>query len=421
MTIRYLWLTFCDPDPPINGQFIYSGGLIRAVANANVDLTVLGLSRQEGPTHRRREPRTDWQLAEDRQASKWSKLLSSLPLLTLRSRVPDMEAAVTAHLAKGDWDAVVFDSITGAWALSAVLRYRKRHPQAKVVYVAHNVESTVAWHLAGAERGWKRPFKMLDAFKMQCLERRLLRAADLLMADAPDICATLEAMSGEKPVRFLPPGYGGSRMVAKTIGSSLPRRAVLVGSFDWPPKRVSLETFLTAAVAPFSSAGIELQVVGRTEASYVAALRRRFPSIGFVGTVQDLRPYMAEARIALVPDLLGAFKLKTLDYVFNRLPIFAIDGAVPGTPLENGRAIRLYRSHEALAHGVVAAIDDFAALNAQQEEAYALCSDCFDWNTIGRDFAAYIGDAPASRLGGRARTWQLLQSRHPGAPPGRSR
>ena len=33
---------------------------------------------------------------------------------------------------------------------------------------------------------------------------------------------------------------------------------------------------------------------------------------------------MEHARVALVPDELGGFKLKGLDYVFNRLPILAM-------------------------------------------------------------------------------------------------
>ena len=53
-------------------------------------------------------------------------------------------------------------------------------------------------------------------------------------------------------------------------------------------------------------------------------LRQRFASVTFIGSVEDVRPYMASARIALVPDELGGFKLKGLDYVFSRLPVLAM-------------------------------------------------------------------------------------------------
>ena len=46
-----------------------------------------------------------------------------------------------------------------------------------------------------------------------------------------------------------------------------------------------------------------------------------------------------------MPDLLGGFKLKGLDYVFNRVPILAMRVALPGMPLEDGRSIGLFDSH----------------------------------------------------------------------------
>jgi hypothetical protein len=99
-----------------------------------------------------------------------------------------------------------------------------------------------------------------------------------------------------------------------------------------------------------------------------------------------------------VPDLLGGFKLKGLDYVFNRLPILAMRIALPGMPLEDGRSIGLFDSHSALADGVVALIDDFAGLNARQEHAYAACADRFDWDRIGRHLVAHLRGTTGRRV-----------------------
>ncbi len=94
------------------------------------------------------------------------------------------------------------------------------------------------------------------------------------------------------------------------------------------PKRVSLEAFLVAGAAILAEADVGLQIVGEVETAYLERLRRRFPSVEFVGPVPDVQSYMAGARLALVPDLLGGFKLKGLDYVFNRLPILAMREAL---------------------------------------------------------------------------------------------
>src|SRR5262249_34559771 len=113
-------------------------------------------------------------------------------------------------------------------------------------------------------------------------------------------------------------------------------------------------------------------------------------SVSFVGLVEDVRPYMAAARIALVPDLLGGFKLKGLDYVFNRVPILAMRVALPGMPLEDGCSIGLFDSHQAPIEGVLSLIDDFAALNRRQAAGFEACAARFDWKRIGRRLLAQI-------------------------------
>jgi glycosyltransferase involved in cell wall biosynthesis len=392
--VRYLWLTLCDPEPQINGQFIYSGGLIRAVANAGAELTVLGLSRQSGPGHHRQDPNIDWHFAKDRRPGRWCRVMSRFPSLALRTRVPDMQAALMTHLANGPWDAVLMDSFNVAWALPHLLRYRRRNPRTKIAYLAENQEAVAARAVALAERGWRRVVRLADSIKTEWFERKLVRAVDLVTADSPDDCAELSALSPAKPVLFMPPGYDGPRISMRTIDDRLPRRAIVVGSFDWSAKRASLESFLSVAAPLLASNGITLQVVGRTEHSYVSSLRRRFPSVEVVGTVPDVQPYLEKARIALVPDLLGGFKLKSLSYIFNRVPIFAIEGAVPGTPLSDGCGLRLFKTHAELARGVVDSIDHTASLNEQQETAYSLSADRFDWNVIAQNLILELQEAP---------------------------
>jgi glycosyltransferase involved in cell wall biosynthesis len=388
--MQCLWLTLADPEPATNGQLIYSKGLIEAACRAGASLTVIGLARPEN-SRASVDPRViDWRLADEQPKSPVRRLLSRDPMVTQRNSA-EMERTLEHALVERSWDAVVFDSICAGWALRHVRRHRARSARPpRIVYIAHNHEVTVARRIAAASQGLRRILKEIDFLKVIGLERRLISAADIVTSNTPDDCRRFAVGSGGQPIVFLPPGYGGPRIASRKIDAGVPRRAILVGSLDWPPKRISLESFLAAATKPLLRAGIELQIVGEVEGDYLADLRRRFPSVDFVGPVTDVRPYMQDARVALVPDLLGGFKLKGLDYVFNRLPILAMRIALPGMPLEDGRSIGLFDSHSALAEGVVALIDDFADLNARQERAYAACADCFDWDRIGRHLMAHI-------------------------------
>lgn len=388
--MRLLWLTLADPVPPTNGQLIYSNGLIRSAVAAGAELHVIGLSRAEKRGPPEHLPRLHWNLHPRVAHPLARKFVSPLPDVAIYACSVQARAALDRALLRHDWDAVVFDSISGAWALDSVLHHcRLADRPPALVHIAHNHETTVARRIAQAATGLRRVYRAVDTAKVAWLERRLVAASALVTSNTPEDVATFEAMKHE-PVLFLPPGYDGPRVERRVIDAGVPRRAVLVGSYDWPPKRVSLEMFLDVAALRFAAAGVDLQVVGTAAPDYIEQLRRRFPAVAFTGPVDDVRPYMAAARVALVPDLLGGFKLKGLDYVFNRLPICAMRGSLPAMPLQDGVSVGYFDSHEAMADGVTGLIDDFATLNDRHERAWTACLDRFDWRRLGRSLVEAI-------------------------------
>lgn len=297
-----------------------------------------------------------------------------------------MQRIIRELLSGAEWDAIVFDSICVGWALSLVQQhYAHSKSRPKLVYLSHNHEESVARAIADSVRHpLRRRIKRIDALKVAHLERALARNADLVTSNSPDDCQKFRDGLQGRPVEFLPPGYGGPRTLTRHISSVIPRRAIIVGSFDWIAKRVSLEDFLEVADGQFAKAGVELYVVGSAEETFLARLRRKCVATKFTGRVPDIGSYVSQARLALVPDQLGGFKLKALDYVFNRLPILGIAGSVPGMPLHPGESILLYPDHQALTRGVLEVIDNFDVLNQMQGLAYTACDDQFDWESIGR-------------------------------------
>ena len=418
--MRCLWITLADPDPPRNGQFLYSRVLIEGVRLSDVELHVVGLARPRG-LHRNGEyaDGVHWWLADhrwsaDHQArSRWVSLSSHLPQLAAQTCTPSMRRLVAERLREGPWDAIVFDSICAAWTLSMVQHhYAGATSRPKLVYLSHNHEETVARSIARtAGLGPKRWIKEIDALKVARFERWLVRTTDIVTSNSPDDCEKFRPHRPDHRVGFLPPAYTGRRVAARTITEALPRRAIIVGSFDWMPKRVSLEQFLAVADPLFAQAGVELFVVGAAEETFLARLRGTVTATRFTGRVDDIGHYMDYARVALVPDLLGGFKLKALDYAFNRLPMLAMAGAVPGMPLVPNESILLFQSHQALAEGVVAVMDDVELLNRIQDQAYAACGDQFDGNVIGRRLTRIMSPEEQPRTRAAAATnWTKIGS-----------
>jgi glycosyltransferase involved in cell wall biosynthesis len=392
--MQCLWLTVTDPDPRHNGQMLYSGGLIDAMADVGVEVDVLCLTRSEA---RRRsgmqEGRVRWWVADDHPLSRWASLVSPLPNIARRTRTPAMERMLVDLLGRKDWDSIVLDSISLGWALAPVLRrYPDPARRPKLIYVSHNhEESTRAQIAANHQTPLKRQVLWLDACKASRLERDVVDAVDIVTAITGEDCRLYRQRRPDKPVEVLPPGYCGRRIADRRITASLPLRAIVVGSFDWVAKRMNLEEFVSVADPIFAAAGAELQVIGSAEQSFLDRLRRRTKATTFTGPVESVTSYMDQARLAIVPERTGGgFKLKVLDYVFNRTPILALSGSVAGVPLRDTESILLYPDHETLARGVLRVIDDLDLLNRLQDSAYAACSEKFDWASRGRQLLSAI-------------------------------
>jgi polysaccharide biosynthesis protein PslH len=62
--------------------------------------------------------------------------------------------------------------------------------------------------------------------------------------------------------------------------------------------------------------------------------KNHFLATRFLGFVADLEPIFRGVRIGIVGERTGGgFKLKALDYIFNRVPVAAIKGSIAGLPL----------------------------------------------------------------------------------------
>ena len=75
----------------------------------------------------------------------------------------------------------------------------------------------------------------------------------------------------------LTPGYCGRRSTSGASRPALPRRAVIVGSFDWIAKRMNLAEFVDVADPLFADAGAELQAVGSADEAFLEQLRQQHP------------------------------------------------------------------------------------------------------------------------------------------------
>jgi glycosyltransferase involved in cell wall biosynthesis len=396
-TLRCLWVTRLAPFPPFfGGDAIYSRRLIESLSSAGASVTVLCHDPDGGrPAD---TPSTVWSTVPFRDRGRVRSLVGRRPAIVHRFSTPEIRAALSALVGKQQWDAVMIDGLAMAGILEGQSGASLRSGTATLVYVSTNHESSLRRQLADQAPALS-PYRLalrLDAAKARSYENALVSSVDLVTVTTTTDARLFRDLNPQLRTLVLPPGYDGSGVRHRMIDRLTPRRVLVLGSYAWVAKQLNILRFLRAAVGPLATAGIGIDVVGSIPDEFAARLRNEFPTVNVTGVVSDLRPYFARARIGIVAEEIGGgFKLKALDYVFNRLPVAALAGSVEGTPLRAGVSMLEFPDTVRLVEGIQQSIDDVQGLNAIQETAFAVCKGRFNWGDRGRRLAEELRQAHA--------------------------
>jgi polysaccharide biosynthesis protein PslH len=393
--LRCLWLTRMDPVSPDAGDLTYSLHLLSSLGRAGARLTVLAMCRAGDCARSAGVNGIEWVIVRwqsDRKVrgrAAVRSLFSHLPNVATQYNNASFRRALGMQMAR-DWDAIVVDHLGMGWAWPAVQAYRRRKPGVVLVFVAHGYESDFRRMMAQNFRGHflRKLVLRVDAVKAGLLERQIVRSSTLF-----------STITGEDRDRFgnlpnsivLTPGYAGAPPAARTITATTPRRALIFGNALWLAKQMNLMEFVEAADELFSRHQVELWVVGRIpEQLHLRSAR----ATRFLGFVEDPQPIFRSVRIGIVAERTGGgFKLKALDYIFNRVPVAALGDSIVGLPLTPGLHYLSFESMQELAEGVAAVIHDIARLNSLQQAAYEKCKTAFDWHDRGRILSDAIQQA----------------------------
>lgn len=379
---RALFVTRYHPVPAHTGTLQYSSQLIAIFAALSDRLDVLCQS----------DPRRD--MAADPNGPEFSDNVAffvqppAQPSLAERVASPLPHSAITHATADnrgrlGDLlrqrpTCVVLDHIASAWAYRQVAAYKARHPEVRVVYCTHNMERDTRLSLSSAS--WRRPAwligSLVDVLRIDRSDRRLARLADLLTCISSADARRHVARYRPRHTAVVRPTYRGRVRADRTIDADVPKRICIVGSFISSTKKSNLSAFLTEGYELFAAHAVEVMVVGRMDAAHRRDLEAKWPKVTFTGPVARLDEYMDTCRIGVIPEAAGGgFPLKSLEYVFNRLPIFSLARALVDLPLVAGANVEVFPDMGALCRAIVAQIDRTERLDAMQASAFDACAD----------------------------------------------
>jgi hypothetical protein len=382
-----LWLSRAIPFPLITGDRQYSAKLAEAFAATGVAVTFVGLAGDSSP-----EPinNIEWRAVKGTPRSQVASLLSAMPLVAARHWTSQYSAELCRLLRSRTWDIIVVDYCGMGWVLRYLRQFAMGSPI--LVFVTHNHEESVTrqqWKETRAGMG-ERLYLLQNYLKMRRLEQATCQVSDLITAITETDATQFQQTSPGARVITLTPGYDGSRMPHRRVTTSTPRAAVMFGGYRWSVKQTNLRLFLDHTDAQMHEAGIEIRIVGDIPCELRSDFERRYVAARFTGFVEDPVPHL-NARVGVVAEPIGGgFKLKLLDYIFNRVPVVALEPCVAGLPEAVRRHVLTVQDLPALSNCITAVIDEVDQLNRLQEGAFVAAEQAFHWAERGKAMHAAI-------------------------------
>jgi glycosyltransferase involved in cell wall biosynthesis len=167
---------------------------------------------------------------------------------------------------------------------------------------------------------------------------------------------------------------------------------VFTGSMDWLPNEDAM-TFFGREVLPLIRAKepeVTLRIVGRAPTPPVVRLGR-VPGVHVTGRVDDVRPFMQDAAVYVVPLRIGGgTRLKIFEAMAMGKAVVSTRVGAEGLPVVNERHLILADDPHEFASAVVRLLRDVNARRALESAARALVVAHYDWEGVARSLDAAL-------------------------------
>jgi len=378
---RTLFVTRYYPFPKRTGALIYTSHLIALFGRLSKSIDIVGshypdLLTRDAAKEKSTSPNGDYffhpvRLIPMARVIPMAKvLISSLTSVAWPHATQKNVDNLCRCLERGP-ELIVLDHAGAIWAFREIAQYLSAFPKTRLIYCTHNDEvatrlSQIDFHPKGILRSVA---VLVDVAKIAFWERRLFPLTHIVTTITPEEASAYARRGVETTV--IRPAYEGEVLATRSIDGDTPRQVCICGSFLWSAKRQNLEAFLAANHDYLRDNGIPVVVVGNMTEDFRRRIQNQWPEAIVVGRVPSIAPYLRSSRLGLLVDESGGgFKLKILDYVFNRLPIAGLLQAAAGVPLEAGNNSLLCDDMKEIGPLIKETIDDFQKLNALQNNAF---------------------------------------------------
>ena len=318
-------------------------------------------------------------------------LFSPMPVAGMRWRSSAMLATIDKLLTAHRFDAKVCDFLfpsinirdLGGWTL-----------------FQHNVESVIWERHAETGRTWvHRAYFGLQAKRMFEWEKAVCQKVSQVVAVSDVDELAMRTRFGARNLSSVPTGVDLGYF-QRPDSTTARHDLVFVGSMDWMPNVDGMHWFLDE-VFPLIRAqkpDCRLAIVGRQPPP--SLLAQQSEHITVTGTVPDVRPFLWQSSVSIVPLRIGGgTRLKIFEAMAAGTAVVSTTIGAEGLPVAPGETIRIADSAQTFAAQCLELLENRPARERIAAEALALLRAKFSWEQVTASFerALQAAQSPVSQ------------------------
>jgi glycosyltransferase involved in cell wall biosynthesis len=251
----------------------------------------------------------------------------------------------------------------------------------------HNVEADLLRRMAQRGR-WsiRRLYNHLEAAKFTREEKRIVNAASAISATS---VRDRELMACDCPraamAEVIENGVDCSFFEPSVTVQPRPNSLIFVGATHYFPNEDGMVFFmdqifpLVRQVIP----EVTLKIVGGRPSETLLAYHSE--AVEVTGFVDDVRPYMWDSAVFVVPLRMGGgTRLKVVEALAAHVPVVSTALGAEGIEVESGRHLLLADEPRAFADAVIRLLKDRDYARQLCESGNRLMKDVMDWDVIGK-------------------------------------
>jgi len=263
-------------------------------------------------------------------------------------------------------------------------------PCPKILF-QHNVEHIIWRRYVETETNrLKRAYFRLEHQRMRRYEREACNRFDLVFAvSEKDKQVLQDELHVTTPIEVIETGVDTEFFAPRPKVRPRAGELLFLGSLDWMPN-VDGAAWFVAEVYPSIKAThpeVTLQLVGRRPGEAIRRLAEKDPSIAIQADVPDVRPFIAQADLVIVPLRVGGgTRIKIYEAMAMARPVVATVVGAEGLPVRDGEHIALADSAQEFAAQVNTLLENPARKHGLARAGFQLVSEKYQWKSIAKRF-----------------------------------